>query len=75
MSERFETLDELELSVHHTITTDPVRYQEEYEIHAGFADVIEVPVSLVEAAKTATGVDIRTERVRCGAEIRVIDDA
>jgi hypothetical protein len=69
--QRIETLDEVELSVHHTVTDRP-RHSETYELHAGFADVVEVPEQLVERVKTVTGVDIRTERVQCGAEIRVI---
>jgi hypothetical protein len=72
-SRRIHTLDELELSVHHTITEPPRRSYEEYEIHAGTADVIEIPESLVEAAKTVTGVDIRSEEIRCGAEIKIVE--
>ena len=73
-ADRIDTLDELELSVHHVINSDPLLHPEEYEIHAGFADEIVIPKSLVEKAKTVTGVDIRNERVRCGADIRVVDD-
>lgn len=73
-STRVEMLDELELSVHHTIASDPLRTREEYEIHAGFASVVEIPEELVEQAKTVTGVDIREERVRCGAEIRAVEE-
>jgi hypothetical protein len=74
MSERVVKLDEVELSVHFRITDDPTRIDAEYEIHAGFADVVEIPTSLVETVKTTTGVDIREESVRCGAEIRIVED-
>lgn len=72
--DRVDTLDELELSVHYVIGDHPAETIEEYEVHAGFADEIVVPKSLVERAKTVTGVDIRTEDVRCAADIRVVDD-
>jgi hypothetical protein len=73
-TERIDSLDELELSVHYVIGDHPLETMEEYEIHAGHADEIAVPKSLVERAKTVTGVDIRREEVRCAADIRVIDD-
>jgi len=72
--ERIDTLGELELSVHYTIGQNPQRSYEEYEIHAGTADVLQIPKPLVETAYTVTGVDIRDERVRCGAEIQVVED-
>ena len=71
---RVERVEELELSVHHCVKEEPIMTTEEYEIHAGFADVLEVPESLVHAVKTQTGVDIRTSAVRCGAEIKVVTD-
>lgn len=73
-TERVDTVDELELSVHHVINAEPLPHTEEYEIHAGFADELVVSKSLVERVKTVTGVDIRSEDVRCSAEIRVVDD-
>jgi len=73
-TERIDTLEEMELSVHHTIGENPLRSDEEYEIHAGTADVLQIPKSLVETAHTVTGVDIRDERVLCGAEIQVVED-
>lgn len=72
--ERVERVDELEISVHHRIRGPDSAGRPEYEIHPGFADVLEVPKRLVEAVKTQTGVDIRTDEVRCGAEIRVVED-
>lgn len=73
-TERVDSVDELEISVHHVVHSGPLRHTEEYEIHAGFADELVVPKSLVEQVKTVTGVDIRTEDVRCSADIRVVDD-
>ena len=72
-TDRITTLDELELSIHFIISDDPIRSIEEYEIHAGMADVIEIPERLVETTKTVTGVDIRSQEVRCGAEIRIVE--
>lgn len=74
MSERTDTLDEVELSVHHVVSDDPLMATQEYEIHAGTADVIEIPRELAETVKTVTGVDIQTENIRCGAEIRVVEE-
>lgn len=71
---RVEQVEELELSVHHRVKERPILTSAEYEIHAGFADVLEVPESLVHAVKTQTGVDIRTVDVQCGAEIKVVTD-
>jgi hypothetical protein len=73
-TERIDTPDELELSVHHTIAENPLRSDEMYEIHAGTADVLRIPKSLVETAYTVTGVDIRDKRVCCGAKIKVVQD-
>jgi len=70
---RVHEMEELEISVHHTVN-QYVGHTEEYELHAGFADVVEIPKRLVEDAKTATGVDLRDDEVQCGAEIRVIDE-
>ena len=72
--DRVDTVDELEISVNHVVNSDPLLHTEEYEIHAGFADELVVPESLVEQAKTVTGVDIRSDDVRCSAEIRVVDE-
>jgi hypothetical protein len=71
---RVDTLDELELSVHHTIGKNPLHSYEEVEVQAGAADVLKIPESLIETAYTVTGVDIRDENVRCGAEIEVVED-
>lgn len=71
---RVERADELELSVHHRVRENALLTDAEYEIHAGFADVLEVPESLVHAVKTQTGVDIRTADIRCGAEVKVVED-
>lgn len=49
---RVERADELELSVHHRVRENALLTDAEYEIHAGFADVLEVPESLVHAVKT-----------------------
>lgn len=73
-TKRIDTVEELELSVHHTIGENALRSDEEYEIHAGTADVLRIPESLVETTYTVTGVDIRNERIRCGADIRVVED-
>ena len=72
--ERVDTVDQLEISVNHVVNSDPLLHTEEYEVHAGFADELVVPKSLVEEAKTVTGVDIRSDDVQCGAEITVVDD-
>jgi len=71
---RIDTLDELELTIHHTVAENPLRSYEEYEVQAGTADALRIPESLVETANTVTGVDIRNEDVRCGAQIEVIED-
>ena len=73
-TERVDTLDELEVSVHHRVKTECRTHEWDYEIHAGTADVIEVPKALAEMAKTVVGVDLQSDNIRCGAEIRVIDD-
>jgi len=73
--DRVDTLDELEVSVHHTVATRHRTHRWEYEVHAGTADVIEVPTALAEMAKTVVGVDLQRDDIRCAAEIRVIDDA
>ena len=70
---RLDTADDLEISVHHNVRLQHRRHYEEYEIHAGHADVLEVPFALAELAETVTGVDIESDKVRCAAEIRVID--
>jgi len=72
ISHRIDTLDELELSVHHVIRTNPMRSTKEYESHAGNADEIKIPEKLVEVTKTRTGVDIRIEDIHCGADIQII---
>ena len=72
--EHVDTVGELEISVNHVVNSDPLLHTEEYEVHAGLADELVVPKSLVEEAKTVTGVDIRNDEVRCSAEITVIDD-
>jgi hypothetical protein len=72
--ERVDTLDEVELSVHHQIRYNTMVSSKEYEIHAGHADVIEIPRKLAETVKEVTGVDLTTRSVRCAAEIRVVDE-
>jgi hypothetical protein len=72
--ERVDTLDEVELSVHHRIGHHTMVSSKEYEIHAGHADVIEIPRRLAETVKEVTGVDLTVRSVRCAAEIRVVDE-
>lgn len=72
--ERVDRLDELEVSVHHTVATRHRTHRWEYEVHAGTADVVEVPKALAEMAKTVVGVDLKRDDIRCPAEIRVVDE-
>jgi len=72
MTERVDRLEEIELSVHHIVQEDPIMAMTEYEIHAGTADVVEIPKPLAATVKTVTGVDIESEEIHCGAEIRVV---
>ena len=70
---RVDTVDEIEISTHHTVTTDRRTHHWEYEVHAGHADVLEVPKPLAEMVKTVMGADLESDEIRCAAEIRVID--
>jgi len=70
---RIDTLTELEISAHHTVNQNSIHNQVEYEIHAGGADIIEIPRSLAQEAKEVVGVDLETEYVQCGATIEIIE--
>ena len=73
--ERIDKLDDLEISVHHTVRLQHRTHRWEYEVHAGMADVLEIPKPLAEMAKTVIGVDLERDNIESAAEIRVIEDA
>jgi len=69
---RISTVDELELSVHHTVGDGPRSHTTEYELHAGFCDVLYIPADLAADLKTTTGVDIEADSVQCNAAIEIV---
>ena len=70
---RIDHADEIEISVHHEVSTQHRSHRWEYEVHAGHADVLEVPKPLAEMVKTVVGADLKRDNIRCAAEIRVVD--
>lgn len=76
-TERVDTVDELEMSVHHIMHAgrNSLYDSKEYEVHAGFADELVVPLPLAKRIKSELGLDLCYDDFRCGAEVRVIEES
>ena len=72
---RISTLDELELSVHHTVGDGPRSHTTEYELHAGVTDVLYIPADLADALESITGVNLEHDEIQCGAAIEIVPTA
>jgi hypothetical protein len=75
-TERIDTVDDLEVTVHYVMhaPSKSIYDSKEYEIYAGFADEIVVPLSLAKRIKSEVGLDLRHDDFRCAAEVRVVDE-